>query len=359
MKAQSGFTLIELMVALALGLIITAAAIALLLTGQKSYSLQQGVADLQDNANFGLNYIARDIRLSNLNTTVAEVNDETAYGGIVLTSSENATKAPAKAPAVGDPLSNLYKSIKDATADEALLSRSNGQDGWSGNSNVQAKEDGEGASEESPNYVDIYSDQLVIQYKPQYIQEGNNWFGGYDCEGNKIEFASTVTTGGVTKDAPLRIIVQRYFLREDSSKNAREPNMALALACDAGWYNESGNPSKVERYGDAGQIIMKRVDHFRVLLGIQNGGSHRYISIKDYMELDAGARPRILSVQLGILARSAQAISKDSLIKDDQEFQVLDQAVKVKEPAINTTKHVRQVVSQTVALRNTFGERGK
>lgn len=348
---QSGFTLIELMLALALGLIITAAAIAILLTGQKSYSLQQGMTDLQDNANFGLNYIARDIRLSNLNTTVAEVNDETAYGGIVLTSSENATKAPA----VGDPLSNLYKSIKGTTADETLLSRSNAQDGWSGNSNVQAKEDREEASEEPPNYVDIYSDQLVIQYKPQYIQEGNNWFGGYDCEGNKIEFS--VKTG--TADTPLRMIVQRYFLREDSSKNAREPNMALALACDAGWYNESGNPTKVESYGDAGQIIMKRVDHFRVLLGIQNGGSHRYISIKDYMELDAGARPRILSVQLGILARSAQAISKDSLIKDDQEFQVLDQAVKVKEPAINTTKHVRQVVSQTVALRNTFGERGK
>lgn len=89
---QTGITLIELMIALALGLIVSAAAIMLFLTGQKSYSLQQGVADLQDSANFGLDYIVRDIRLSNLNTVSSEVNDETSEGGIVLTSSVNGKK---------------------------------------------------------------------------------------------------------------------------------------------------------------------------------------------------------------------------------------------------------------------------
>jgi Tfp pilus assembly protein PilX len=35
---------------------------------------------------------------------------------------------------------------------------------------------------------------------------------------------------------------------------------------------------------------------------------------------------------------------------------VLDQSVKVKTPATTAPKYVRQVVAQTVALRNTFGE---
>lgn len=54
---QQGFTLVELIISLALGLMVVAAAILLFLTGQKSVAMQKGVAELQDNANFGLNYI--------------------------------------------------------------------------------------------------------------------------------------------------------------------------------------------------------------------------------------------------------------------------------------------------------------
>ncbi|HRM51668.1 MAG TPA: PilW family protein, partial [Acinetobacter johnsonii] len=151
---------------------------------------------------------------------------------------------------------------------------------------------------------------------------------------------------------------QRYFLREDDNKNANEPNQALALACDAGWYNESGNPAKVEDYGGEGEIIMKRVDYFRVLLGIQKANDHRYIAVKDYMNL-SGVKPRILSIQLGVLVRSSQSVGNDALVKNDQKFQVLDNEVTVKIPANASTKYVRQVVSQTIALRNTFGERGR
>lgn len=90
---QSGFTLIELMISLTLGLIVVAATILLFLTGQKSVAMQKGVTELQDNANFGLNYITQDIRLTNLNTRSAAINDQTAYGGVVLTSSKTEPKS--------------------------------------------------------------------------------------------------------------------------------------------------------------------------------------------------------------------------------------------------------------------------
>ena len=338
---QQGFTLIELMIALALGLIIIAAAILLFLTGQKSYSLQQGSADLQDNANFGLNYIVKDIRLSNLNTKSSGINDETVGGGIVLTSTANAKTTTVGSPAVTTLSPNLLVNVKaDMTkgtgTDIPLILLSQGNTGLS---NVNTE----------------LSDQLVIQYRPQYVQDPDDatkLFGGFDCEGNRI----TVTKVAAGTPQPLNIIVQRYFLRTDT-KIGNEPNASLALACDAGFYSDTGSPTTISNYGDDGQIILKRVDYFHVLLGVQNGTNFRYISIDNYMTL-TGTRPRILSVQLGALIRSAQSVGSDSMIKDTQKFQVLDKEVTVKTPTAGNSKYVRQVVSQTVALRNTFGERG-
>jgi type IV pilus assembly protein PilW len=110
------------MIALALGLIVVAAAAMLFLTGVKSSQVQQGMADLQDNANFGLNYITQDVRLANLNTVEAAMNDALLHGGVVLSQS------------------NLPTGIQ-ADVDDTLLSRSNGDavggdNEWTGASNV-------------------------------------------------------------------------------------------------------------------------------------------------------------------------------------------------------------------------------
>lgn len=379
----SGFTLLELIISLALGLVIAAAATMLFLTGQKSYVLQTGMSDLQDNANFGLNYIAKDIRLTNLNATTAQVNDETQYGGIVLTSSVNATQTPSVAatpttPAVAAvPLSNLYKTIEGGSAGINVLSRSHGMTAgtapaWAGVSNVQQiGEDAEG----NATGTDILSDQLTIQFTPQYILDDkgtpvtndDDWVGGFDCEGQELRFR--VENPGGNRPFGRQMVVQRYFLRADTNAG-NEPNQPLALACEAGFYAltetgvtrvEGGAPSEVRgtaNFGaSAGQIIMKRVDHFRVQLGVQNNNSYRYMSINDYMNIAAGSRPRILSVQIGALVRSNQAVGNDAMVSDDQTFQVLDQHVKLKTSAANAPKYVREVVSQTIALRNTFGDR--
>ncbi len=352
MIKQTGFTLIELMLSLTLGLIITAAAILLFLAGQKSLSMQQGVADIQDNANFGLNYLTQDIRLANLNNSNAVINDQTAYGGVVLSSSANAQK-----DAQGTLLSNIYWQVSGSNVAAKFLSGSS-----LAPANVQL------------SGVDILSDQLVIQYIPQYVLNpaGTIWSGGYDCEGNALNFPVTKPAKG--GEFGQQVVVQRYFLRADNNKSENEPNQPLALACDAGHYPvdqakplNPGDPipaMAITGYGDAGEIIMKRVDHFRVLLNIQDdsvtapGASRRYMSFKDYMALPS-PRPRIVAVQIGILARSAQAVNNENSINDDQVFTVLDQEITVKKPKAGSPKYIRQVVAQTIALRNVIGERGQ
>ena len=333
---QKGFTLIELLVSLVLGLLIIAAGTILFITGQRSYSVQQGAAEIQNNANFGLNLIAKNIRHTNLDATVSKINDRTHLGGIVFSSSVNPYTDTVNG---GTKLSNLPSSIPSASAPLTLMSRSNGQqvatvaNHWKGESNVV----------DASTEAELKSDQLVIQYRPVLT-------GGFDCEGNEI----------TTTD---KMVIERYFLRVDSNAAPNEPNKALALACDAGRFSVV-NPTAFENYGDAGQIIMQRVDYFRVLLGIEEMSSaaprRRFVDIKTYLDdFPSNAtveRPKIKSIQIGILSRSTSPVGDDDVIKSDQAFTIMDQTVKVKTSTATPLKYVRQVVSQTVALRNASGE---
>lgn len=59
---QKGLTLIELMVALVLGLVFSAAAFQLLIANQRTFDLQQTIASMQEDGQMALRYIAADIR---------------------------------------------------------------------------------------------------------------------------------------------------------------------------------------------------------------------------------------------------------------------------------------------------------
>lgn len=61
-KSQYGFTLIELIVSLGLGLLIAAAATQLFVTNVQGFNAQRGISDVQDNGRFALDFINRDVR---------------------------------------------------------------------------------------------------------------------------------------------------------------------------------------------------------------------------------------------------------------------------------------------------------
>jgi type IV pilus assembly protein PilW len=54
---ELGFTLIELMVSLALGLVIMLAAMQLFITNQINFNLQRGMGNVQENGRFAIDYI--------------------------------------------------------------------------------------------------------------------------------------------------------------------------------------------------------------------------------------------------------------------------------------------------------------
>lgn len=78
---QYGFTLIELMVSLALGLIIMLAATQLFITNQLSFNLQRGMGNVQENGRFAIDYINSTVRSSEYSSTTT--GDEYLMAGVI------------------------------------------------------------------------------------------------------------------------------------------------------------------------------------------------------------------------------------------------------------------------------------
>ncbi len=337
-KAQknAGFTLIELMISIVLGLLLVAAASQLFMGGVINARLQQAGADMQDSGMFGLDSMARDIRLANYgNILNRSLTDISPWGGIVLTA-DTSTSATSNLP--------VLRTSNSASAyiPAALLSNSDGDTSsttlnyWNGFSNVKTSAD-----------VALQSDQLTIQYRAPAAM--------VNCEG------AAVNAGD--------IVIQRYFIRLDTvtAGNTGSNVKNLVLACDAATVTIPATPiitnlQVVSGLGEGGQVIMNRIDQLHFLLGTQAAnGNLVYYTINQYKAAAVAARaaggiaPRILSVKIGALVRSLDN-TNSALVDPAKTYTLFDQTVKpIAESNQNTNRYVRQAYLTTVALRNAMG----
>lgn len=294
-KKNLGFTLVELMISLALGLIIVLVAVQMLLSGQKSLAFQTAMVDVQDNANIGLNYVVSDLKLTNLNIINRDMKS-TGISGLVV----NASNYPS--------LITANRSVSSTGVASA---------------STQVEK----------------SDVLVIQYRP-------NVTGGYDCEGTLIESTQEV-------------VVQRYFLRPDENGAAHD----LALACDAGRYTAASTTVSGLNADSTkgGQIIMPRIDHFKVLVGVQDIETNKlsYMTLAQFAAVPAAVSAdrgkRAVSLQVGLLARSIDSSGTNT--PEQTQYSLLNESYSVYKPDTMTTKFIRIPVEQTIALKNGLGER--
>lgn len=165
MNQHKGFTLVELMVALVLGLFLTAAALQLFITGSLTFINQKNLSDVQDNATFGLSLIAQQLRRTNSGNTQI-IGGSGTLNGLVFSGASVSATAPANFPVTA-------KDINTSST------------------------------------VDGKSDQLVIQYTA--LQDNMR-----DCEGNLVD---------LTIDP---IVIERYFLRVDTLDSSNPLALACA-----------------------------------------------------------------------------------------------------------------------------------
>ena len=292
---QYGFTLIELMISLVLGLLISAAVMQVFLTSQRVDRIQTAGSEIQDKAVFGLQYIERQVRLANLGNDGVSINDVTALGGIVLTAS-----------AESDGAANVFT----IPILEDIYLTSNLDD------------------DDLSNIDDVPSDQLTIQY----INTTGRVL--YDCEGSKILENEHVIT--------------RYFVTESTVKTDKT-RKNLNLNCDAGRIASDGT---LKDFKGNGETIIENIDQFNVRLGVQhsadNGVTYQYadMTVEDYMDLN-GEKPAITNIRIAILARSTANSPEASA--DDFNIFGIQQTLKEQDKA---PKYLRRVYESNILLRN-------
>ncbi|BFM36493.1 PilW family protein [Acinetobacter towneri] len=337
-KVQKGFTLLELMIGLSIGLLVVSAATAIFLSAQRSLGFQLGMGDVQQNSNFGLAMLTHDLRHANLNTpSNQKINNKIVGSGVIFAKE------------------NYPSSLHAVLIDDVALSQQNLQeDATTGN-----------------------SDQLVIQFVPQYqIEEASDADPNdatkkinerllsntdmYDCEGNRIGF----TTAKANEDtqAILPTMVQRYYVAKlPTSQQGSDGLDRYGLYCDAGHYKEGD--STINGLGSNPQLLMQNIDAFKVLLGVKNPQNNqlRYVTIDQYKTLMSSITAekdylQVISLQVSVVARSATNIGADAGLNNKTiTLPGTATAVVFDGDANLNKKYIRQLVTQVVGLRNTLG----
>lgn len=298
-RYAKGFTLIELMISLVLGLLISAAVMQVYLTNAKTSATQKSGSELQDASLFGIQQLESHLRLANLGNPVDEITNDTPKGGIVLSLTN-----------MGLPEEN--------TEYPKFLTHTAGDSDFTSTSSIAS----------------VNSDQLTIQYTNI---TGNDLS---DCESTDVHNGETV--------------IERYFIRESLPDNKN----GLVLACDAGRLNNSGvitsyAASDPKTFGNNGQEFIMGIDQFKVLLGTQthvagSAGVMRYLTSADYLNdtRTPAPKPAITAVKIGLIVRGSTPVVGSST---KTTFSLLGQDYTLKSGEPN---QVRTTYESTTLLRN-------
>lgn len=336
-KLQKGFTLLELMIGLAIGLLVVSAATAIFLSAQRSLGFQLGMGDVQQNSNFGLAMLTHDLRHANLNTpSNQKINNKIVGSGVIFARENYPSSLHAN-------LTNIAYSTQNF-ADDATAGK---------------------------------SDQLVIQFVPQYqIEEASDVDPDdatkkinerllsntdmYDCEGNRIGFTTAKANDDTQAIRPT--MVQRYYVAKlPTSQQGSDGLDRYGLYCDAGYYN--AGDSTINGLGSNAQLLMQNIDAFKVLLGVKNPQNNqlRYLTMDEYTDLMSSITEeknylQVISLQVSVVARSATNIGADAGLNNKTiTLPGTATAVVFDGDANLNKKYIRQLVTQVVGLRNTLG----
>lgn len=322
MNKQQGFTLIELMISLVLGLLIIAAASQVYVISLRTATVQQAGSSILDANVFGLQQIENNIRMAGLG--LSDVAKAGAADSGILAGGNNAAA-----------ISVL--NVNGAKLSSDLISRDD-----LGPTNTTSRG----------------SDQLTIQYRAPANMR--------DCEGHLVLGPRTGILdlpGNPVVSIDGQIIVERYFVKDN--------NGTLELRCDAGLYvsnhiiEDSGqgtanatiltgasNRHNIHNLNanDDGALIASGIDDFQVRFGIASGANHsgiRYVTPTEYQALPADTA--IITVQLGLLTKGSVP-SSDA--PESPTYTILGNDVSMKS---DQGQFIRRVYETNIMLRNSRG----
>jgi len=328
-RSQQGITLIELMIALVIGLLATGAMLKVYVDSSRLYRFNEGLARIQENGRFGLEFIRRDARMAgfwgcyhgaDLTNRISpgstgyisyESNDITGTNNDGLNSSDSITFSGA-----GNSVATVSSNMTSA-------------DGAIPISSTRNFELGEALLISDCETADIFQLTSIGGSAPSLTLI-------HGTEGNtSVELSKAYAAG-----SRLYRVQQTTFCIAEGA-NPAQPSLRQLV-----------NPTSGQACSkDHGDELVEGIENMQVLFGEDtdanddgtnsDGTANRYLSFgADDLDMD-----RVVSVRIFLLARSLN----DNLTTEPSPYFFVEQ-----EPAPDD-KRLRKVFTTTITLRNKSG----
>jgi type IV pilus assembly protein PilW len=354
---QRGLSLVELMVALLIGLILTAGVIQIFVGSSQTYRMNEGMSRVQENLRFGMEVLQRDIRMAGFAGCSNNIRNHLDQGGagylgslmsgIAVVGWEYPGTAPGDDYSLGGGAANWVSSSPDPLpvanalpgSDILVISRAERLPiVLSGNpsSNVS------NANNQVVSTVGAsgVAQGTIVMVVNESCAAGDLWQNTNQANATGLAKGASSNAEPGNENPPAQFIGHPY-----------NPNASVYSWASVAYYigaGASGEPAlfqqRINTGGGVGQTLelVEGVENMQILYGVDDDGNRR---VNRY--LTAAAVPDwndVISVRLSLLLRTpAQANSE----MDTREYTLLGTVVDPQDD-----RRIRQVSTTTIGIRN-------
>ena len=327
-RRQHGVTLVELMVALALGLLITVAMLKVYVDASRMYRFNEGLARVQENGRFALEFIRRDARVAGF---------WGCYSDAPLTNQISATSDAWLDVAAGHITGTNDDGLNSA---DSITFRSATGSGTSVNTTMTAASDS----------VSVDSVATITSGMAALISDCDN---GDIFQVTGISGTSLAHAAGTNTNTSANL--SKTYASGSRVYQAQQSTFCIALGADPSQpsLRRLTNPTSGQTCASNGDELIEGVENMQILYGEDtdadsegangDGTANRYVPIGTAsLDID-----RVVSVRLSLLARSLN----NNLTTAPSPYTFNGTAVT---PGA-TDKYLRKVFTTTITLRNKTG----
>ena len=322
-RVQQGITLIELMIALVIGLLATGAMLKVYVDGSRLYRFNEGLARIQENGRFATEFIRRDARVAGFwgcnheASLTNRIDSETDYPDIDGTNNDGLNEADSITfSGAGNSAATVSSDMTESGSDIPII-------------RTKILEEGDALLISDCETADIF--QLT------------------SIEGSDSNQTLTHdTTGNTSED------LSKAYAAESRLYPVQQTTYCIAAGADPEQpsLRRLTNPASSETCQDHGDELVEGIENMQVLFGEDtdaddegtngDGTANRYVP--------AGASGlnmnRVVSVRIFLLARSLN----DNLTTEPSPYYFVDPVA-----ITPTDKRLRKVFTTTITLRNKTG----
>ncbi len=254
-SSELGLTLVELMVAITIGLVITFAVTSLYISNQQTYKAQTGNAQMQDNARFAMAQVGRIIKQAGYYDVLGGVTFD-ASGSYSMPTDASGNYA----------YNTIQASDVVAASNDVTVSNFNASNGLAILNGTTA-------------------DQLTLAFKtgPQ-AATGNAM---PDCLGNSVTAANM-------------LVKNRFYIDVNTTGGVTRP----ALKCDVTWNGAAPTGTNLST-----GVVADNIERLQILMGVDSGSDgmpDMYLSPAAVADMT-----KVISIRIALLARTDPVYSQN------------------------------------------------